>query len=332
MKLASAGVGCLAFAVTFLATGCSTPRREPPSKAAGAESSREATEEELDALARAERTAGRERRERIRAELRDATEQGRALPPWAGEFSTSRGYLTIAVAPGAGMTVSTSIDVVGTDRWNHGSIAGATDDLVDVAFKLPVSAPRTEMSSRFHFVRWARYQYLIPEPSMIEFCDLVNHGTPERARGRSYSFPFRESTDPRRAGAVGEQLPRVPEEFRKYFLARHIEGRIVDVERPRACGTYRGGVTKLETLVTVDLGRAAGLWPGMSLRREIGRGAAEGRIVEVADESCRVAFEHDTSSSKTVEALVVGALVTAGIDRTLGQAAADPDDGKGAVR
>lgn len=308
------------FSVIWVALCTCTARlQSPPS-----ESQREsavtdvARAKELDELARAERTAGRTRRDRIRAELKDALDGKTELPRWAGEFSTSRGSFTVALAPKAGMTACRSIDVVGTDRWNHGEVVSSNDRSVEVKFALPIDALGSPLGPRFHVVSWERFDFLVSEQRLVEYCDSFNHEAGMFLRARLFArFAYRDAGGPREPRADDhERLPAVPAEFSEYFLDRAVTGHVTAVDAPRRCGEYSGGVPKFETVVTVDVGREQKLLPGMSLELPELKGFGEGEIFDSLERSCRVAFRHSQSDRTAANPITVGALVSTGFDRT----------------
>jgi hypothetical protein len=253
---------------------------------------------ELEQRARDEKPRALERQSRIKAELQTA-----GLPAWAGTFVSSRGYHTIDVAPKSGLVSMTSIDVVGTDRWNHGSIVRYSERRFEVEFALPFEAPRRwylgrtipSVSSAFFLVAYSGRDFLVPEEQMIELCNTFNCNT-DRMRCRielDVKFPSRDNgcgmDDP--TGPV-RRPSDIPEPYRKYLLEHEVTARVTAVGDSHEFGKYAGGEIEYETSVTVDVGLDRKLQQGMVLFLSKPNHLGPGELVEVGESSSRVVFRH----------------------------------------
>lgn len=259
---------------------------------------------ELDRRAKAEAPAAVERLARIDAELQQA-----GLPRWAGRFSLGRGYATFSAAPAAGFVACTSYDVAGTDRWNHGRIVASGERWFDVELTLPHDAlthgsnvldrrvPLT--AKRFHLVTWRDQEFLVPEHRMIEACNAYN-ALSIRTIGSDgmLTVPYRENARPPDADSREVHAPPdVPEEYRKYLLDHVVSGHVTELGKVTELDEPAYRRPRSETIVTVDLGSRDQLLPGMVLYFFDRNAYGGGEILEVTDQTCRVAFRREVGTT-----------------------------------
>lgn len=266
----------------------------------------------LDRDAIEQRGAARGRLARIDAELMQPN-----LPLWAGTFSQGRGYVTFAAAPVSGFVACTSIDVAGTDRWNHGAIVASGERWFDVKLALPHealtadarSSPIAATARRFHLVTWRDEEFLVPEHRMLEVCNAFNAQSVRAIGSGGLSIPRRERPRPPDADAREVHTPPdVPAEYRPYLLDHAVVGRITAIGATTERSAPVNENAQFETTVTVDVGRSEGLLPGLEFHFFDREALGAGEIVEAGEHSCRVAFRHGTLRASE-RALELGELV-----------------------
>lgn len=108
-------------------------------------------------------------------------------------------------------------------------------------------------------ISWGSRQYLIPADDIIKFCNSVNEG--EEPRNHAGGFYLLRLGDEKKA-VTG--LPKVPEEYRPYLLAKPIEATITAVS-PYATRPSAATWKFKDTPVTLDIGTRQGLRVGMEL-------------------------------------------------------------------
>jgi hypothetical protein len=300
--------------------GARQPAASPEAQAA-------AERAKLGALVEAQREPAIERRARIREELKQAE-----LPRWAGEFTNSRGKVTFCVAPRAGMTVCSSMHVVGSDRWNHGSIVASGERWIDVELLLPHEAvTRAEdggrvpcTSKRFHLVTWRDRDFLVPERELLPLCNVFNSRTD--ATYLEVSLDKFASRSNGRAIDVDSPAyhapPELPAEFRKYVLDHVVRGHITALDAPVQNGTYGGSEPRLEITVTADVGLKDGLQLGMWLFRKGSSPFAHGSITEIGEATCRAVFRMIDPGAKKQTTAAVGDGVMTRVDAEVEDSAA----------
>ena len=191
---------------------------------------------------------------------------------WAGTYYEGDGLgvnVTLMIAPGGGAAYTWS-GCIGLYDLNHGSIAGVSEDGIDLelAFSPDLNNvmyqafyPYPCMSSRWVPVTWGKEHFLIPDSQMIAFCNAVNDGStflpfPHRIEGDDWHRKVERSEDP----------PRVPPAYRPFLLLAPLDASILEVSEPTVIGTFADEKTPQYLVsATVGIGSEAGLLPGMLL-------------------------------------------------------------------
>lgn len=170
---------------------------------------------------------------------------------WAGEYYCGDGLgfnLSLTMAPQSGYLFEAS-GCTGRYGRNYGPVTPSKGRL-RLAFRLPVQRERlSTIADQLIQVHWGPRRYLIPPKEMLEFCNAVNAGTEPRTDIHGLHL-LRWGDD---AKAV-QGLPTVPDEFKRYLLARPIEAEIIEI-RERA----------ENSTVVLNRGKMHGLLPGMEL-------------------------------------------------------------------
>lgn len=251
------------------------------------------------------------RREKIQEELETLDGSG----VW-GIYTQGDGLTNISlyVAPKSGVAY-TFRGCMGLYDANFGDIVhvdGRTvflDLAVDPASNrrwYPAGLGCRVMSDEWCVVDWGDRRYMIPSSQMIPFCNAVNHGGP-------VDFPSRPTGESDRRAAPWafrnwerpEELPSVPEEYRPFLLERPLHARILRTSEPDEVGEYASGEPEYHVLAEIDVGRSAGLLPGMTWVPEHGR-PIKIEVVGLRDDGAQVRMH----SSRPYELPRPGATLT----------------------
>jgi hypothetical protein len=111
-------------------------------------------------------------------------------------------------------------------------------------------------------IQWGDRRYFVQDDSLVHFCNWANSGHFQReAHAGAHCYLKRGDED-----RPVRSLPSVPPDYRKYLLAKPLHTKIIRVLGKRVNVLVVGELQR-ETgiLVTVDIGKAAGLLPGMKL-------------------------------------------------------------------
>lgn len=196
---------------------------------------------------------------------------------WAGEYYHGDGLgvnVSLAVAPQAGFLFEWH-GCMGLYDRNYGTVTADQDRL-----RLSLTFPNKRegfqgIAEEFVRVPWGDRTYLVPTDDIVGFCNEVNGG------GDPDGYLLRRGDEEKTVTG----RPNVPAKFRPYLLAEPIEAEITEVGKV----TLRQSVADwnfVDTVVTVDKGRAHGLLPGMQLFVTDPDGLIESvKIQEVEDDS-----------------------------------------------
>lgn len=228
------------FSVTF-----ASALRADDNQSASCHATTYATEEETQTT--------RARWEVVRSEL-DATQEDE----WAGDYAASDNFTTdtyFAWAPASGFIVLREGCYPLPTDVNYGSAA-----MVDGVLKLsPVLSMKRRSSNgialEFFPVKWGERHYLIPTDRVIEFCHAIN----SKAYEDLASYLLKQS-DVKKAI---KGRPDVPDQFKKYLGLKTIKTKIIATYDGAAKIIDSFGNTEIEKMVTLDVGSAQGVWPGM---------------------------------------------------------------------
>jgi hypothetical protein len=186
---------------------------------------------------------------------------------WAGEYECNYGpqwYRTLFVAPKGGCVFASTgcMGQHGNGLYdkNYGK-ATYTEGRIRLSFKYRnVREGFAGISEELILVPWAERRYLMPVDEMIKFCNNVNAGMEPRTPDSAFGHHLLHRGDDKRKVSG---LPQVPEEYRRYLLAKPVEADLVTV------GTYTNeetaGYDLMKAPATIDAGSATGLLSGMRL-------------------------------------------------------------------
>ena len=255
------------------------------------------------------------RRAHIVSELRSLT-----LPPWAGEYSVSRGSLYMAVAPTAGLVIEQGRNHSAHRSCAHGSIIERDPNRIEVTFDGPTDDMyyyyfgRREpvVSAHIVFVHIHTWIFAVPLNRAVDFCNHINANDGDLIMSLRSSFLSRQCGDTvmgvDQIATVAEQLPF---EFRKYVMDQPVAGHVVELIEPNApFGVYIDGVARYKTTVSVDIGTNDGLTAGMTLYLHGVRGYGAGEIVDCEPARSHVAFVHTERVNAPPGSLTTGASVS----------------------
>jgi hypothetical protein len=106
-------------------------------------------------------------------------------------------------------------------------------------------------------VRWGERHYLIPADGIVKFTNAINAGTEPSSLsgGRSPDFLLRRGDEKKKI----DGQPNLPDKYLSYILTEPIKARISSVDETHVQQSHR------ITSITLDVGSADGLRPGMEL-------------------------------------------------------------------
>lgn len=244
-----------------------------------------------------------ERLARIQHELVDL--EGHA---WAGQYGcedADGASARLAISPQAGFVYfRTARD--GSKDVNHGSVLSAKPTRIQIepAIDPAQNEPRRlgdrevpPLDEDLVPVPWGARRYLVPKVQMQAFCNAVNAGL-EAARPR---FLFRQDDGGK---STPSGLPTVPDAYREWLLDAPIEGEIIQV----VPATQAESKVKLSRpmVAVINVGRNAGVRPGMEFHSTSARGYDAAEVLECDDTTARIEFRLDVESVREIEALEVG--------------------------
>ena len=181
---------------------------------------------------------------------------------WAGDYSAGDGLgvnTSIILAPKSGY-VFEWYGCLGLYDRNYGAVTWADDGRLRLSFTFENKREGFEgIAPELIPISWGPRRYLIPTDDIVKFCNSVNEG--EEPRNHAGGFYLLRLGDEKKA-VTG--LPKVPEEYQSYLLAKPIEATII------AIGPYttRPSTVKWkfkDTPVTLNVGTRQGLRMGMEL-------------------------------------------------------------------
>jgi hypothetical protein len=206
------------------------------------------------------------RSNRIDAELRASS-----APDWAGDY---RWYLFdgrehLKLAPRAGFVYD------GKKREdNHGSVEPLAPDIVRLvpAIDRMYTGPETA-EGEFLFIHWGQRRLLVPRGRMVGLCNYYNFGDHQITYGAHETIRLGSLdvlTYLTRVDDLNQPLagaPEVPPEYRPYLLTAPVFGEIVSIDRIEP-DSPDPAKDDFHLVATANVGRAAGLLPGMQLLSE----------------------------------------------------------------
>ena len=183
--------------------------------------------------------------------------------PWSGEYYCGDGLgvnLRLLLAPAAGF-VFTWNGCLGTYDRNYGAVT--SDDAGRVLLHCEFPNDRRGFQGTatvFVPVRWGERQYLVAEDEMLDFCNAVNSGLARSAERPRFLLRYDPSGTPPRVDGD----PRLPPQYQSLLRRAPIRGSVRSVG-PRTTTRSAGGTEFHTTEITLDVGRAHGVFVGMEL-------------------------------------------------------------------
>ena len=179
--------------------------------------------------------------------------------PWAGEYYAGDGLgvnTTLLIAPDAGFVFEWH-GCLGLYDRNFGKVAWS-NSVIELSCTHPNSRRGFQgIASNLVALSWGVRSYLIPADDLIGFCNEVNQGGEPRHVGRGV-YLLRKGDESKTV----EGFPNVPDEYRRYLLAKPVDAAISAI----SSHVVRSGSRKLkDTLVTIDRGANHGIRAGMGL-------------------------------------------------------------------
>ena len=284
------GLGLLAACSRSPGDGAAEPGS--PDRVAPAERAtyREGSEEELDALVST-----------IREDLTGLSGE----PAWAGVYAFGDGLgmnVGVRVSP-AGMTY-TWHGCLGLYDYNYGAVHEVDAAHVRVDWERDPGESLWELGTDWHHCTWGNYEFLVPEPQMLAFCNAANAGS-----WGLWDFPHRTrdgSPSPRGVFSILQPpppgSPSVPSSYRSWLLPVPLSGTVLET-----LGTHELEDGASSSVCTVDLGSTDGLRVGMELYRldplSSSPVTTPGVVTEVGPETSRVRFQSASIGTRTPPAL-----------------------------
>jgi hypothetical protein len=153
--------------------------------------------------------------------------------------------------------------ISGNAKFVDGHLALTTDLVYRMFFD---AAP-----SDFIPIRWGERLYLVPRWEGAVFCNHINLGSPTGYPAST--FYIRSGDEKKKVRG----LPDVPKEWKPMLLARPLNGKVVEVMKPRRA--------------RVNFGHSSGAWKGMMLRVDC-EGSPWAQAVEVHATNCVIEGHH----------------------------------------
>ena len=176
-------------------------------------------------------------------------------PLLTGEYCDGYGLSTrrLLISPSEGYVYSLQGDM-GLYRLSFGKIV-FDNNHVKLLPDFEYSSVEKYFAKNYTLVRWAGRRYLVEDNRILEFCNDFN-GYKE-----VYCFLLRKGDSQK---DVGETLPEVPKDRKKYLLKTPIQAEIIkigefEIKRDGQANQY------LTTKVVINKGQANGLLAGMKL-------------------------------------------------------------------
>lgn len=204
---------------------------------------------------------------------------------WAGEYRYGDGLgvnVKLTLAPESGF-VFTWHGCLGLYDLNYGDVR-FENGVVKLVFK------HRNQRGGFHGiapelypVRWGDRHYLIPSDGVIEFCNAVNSGLEPCS---FFCARFLLRCGDREKRVEGE--PGIPAQFRQHLLATPIQAKIIRVDRSYIKRDREDPELKFRiSQITLDIGKAAGVLPGMELHSYDPPNSETAEIIEVHEHTSR---------------------------------------------
>jgi hypothetical protein len=205
---------------------------------------------------------------------------------WAGSYYHGDGLgvnVTLVLAPASGFVFRWH-GCMGLYDQNYGEVVRTSSGL-KLRFVFPNSRKGFEgMYPELVPVRWSARHYLVGTEQMVAFCNAVNAGT---ERGwRPAKFLLREGDEKKPVSG----LPLVPANYQNYLLSEPVTARIISVQSRRVRLVHREGIGKQkerESYVTLNVGRADGILPGMELHVRSPDVFESAEVRQVAEHTCQ---------------------------------------------
>ncbi len=186
--------------------------------------------------------------------------------------------IRIAVAPESGISY-TYHGCLGLYDGNYGDVEGTFDDDGDgipdglkINWALQVGNNFDFCSKKCYFVRWAAAPgspgrfYLVPESKMVEVVKNYNMGgqAQDYMFGTPRKYDEHESERNPDTGPRVEGVPRLPPRWASQLVTGDWVARVIAIA-PATIGSAAIGVYATEARVTLDKGRADGIYLGMEI-------------------------------------------------------------------
>lgn len=217
----------------------------------------------LSAAVSLEQTAGRERLDRIQAELRSSS-----LPAWAGEYVTlPMGGLCfrLYLSPKSGYVLQDPDGLAcGCRILAHGDIVRWNEDYIDLASAVDVDLNPSVIPARFLIARWEHARCLIPDAHAAQFARDCNAGRwspftwyANVAAIESW-YPSADSIS-----NLPQSQPKAPAEIAALLLPAPIQGAVIE-RLPSKRSTGTDSETLIEHhYVRLNVGREQGVVVGL---------------------------------------------------------------------
>ena len=198
----------------------------------------------------------RSKRQTILAEIKKSKNH-----EWAGEYYAGDGLgvnTSIAIAPNSGYVFEWH-GCLGLYDRNYGQVTW-TNGRIQLSFTFENEREGFQgIAPELVPISWGSRRYLVPADDVVGFCNDTNEGREPRNNSHG-SYLLRRGDEKKPVSG----LPKVPEEYLDYLLAKPIEATII------AVGEYTTRPSIVDwrfkdTPVTLDAGAKKGLRVGMEL-------------------------------------------------------------------
>ncbi len=182
---------------------------------------------------------------------------------WAGVYYQGDGVgvnATLTLAPQSGF-VFIWRGCLGVYDRNYGGVTTSEHGTLQLVPKFENDRRGFQgVASELIPIAWGDRRYLVPVKKVTEFCNAVNSKREPRTQMRGFFFLRRGDHEKPARG-----VPEIPEEYQAYLLKEPILAEIVEVHDTDVEEGVGGWVFR-STTVTLNVGHAEGVLPGMSFR------------------------------------------------------------------
>lgn len=181
--------------------------------------------------------------------------------PWAGTYYHGNGLSAnarLTLAPMNGF-VFIRTGCLGVYDRNYGEVVPTKHGSLRLVFRFENNRDGFRgVAPELIPVPWGERQYLVRADDVVGFCNAINSG--HEPRDDRHGLHFLRPGDGKKP-ATG--APGLPERYRTYLLAEPIDAEIIAVHETEV-EIRKGDFVQYATTVTVNVGRADKVLPGMS--------------------------------------------------------------------